>query len=168
MSEPWSIDLTPLEAAGYIERELQVARDSLQSCETDLAQDKFVSTLGLALQLGPAMVDRVLLCVMHEIRKLESSSGSETLATLGPALVHVVSQVRNTGALPSSKAMEAWATVASDLGAIVGQVGLALSIESNRRVGMLANARSRAAALDEATESRFAMTDWIDQIICRT
>jgi hypothetical protein len=60
--------------------------------------------------------------------------------------------------------MEAWATIASDMGTIIGQVGVALAIESDRREGMMANARIRAAALDEATGTRFAMAAWIDQI----
>jgi hypothetical protein len=60
--------------------------------------------------------------------------------------------------------MEAWAIVASDVGTILGQVGLALSIEAGHRLGMMTNARLRAAALDEATGARFALTDWIDYV----
>lgn len=164
MSVPPSIDLTPVQAARLLEDELSAARQSLRVSQTEAAQDKFVSALGLALQLGPAPVETVLRHLIRAIRELAHPPDSETLATLGPALVHLVSQVRNAGALPSSRVMEAWATVASDMGTIIGQVGLALSIESDSRTGMMANARIRAAALDEATGSRFAITDWIDQI----
>lgn len=164
MSAPRSIDLTAVEAERLLSRELHAARDSLLSSQLDVAQDKFVSALGLALQLSPAPVERVLLYVMHTIRESALRSDSETLSTFGPALVHVVSQVRDFGALPSSRVMEAWATVASDMGTIIGQVGVALAIESDRCKGMMANARIRAAALDEATGTRFAVAAWIDQI----
>jgi hypothetical protein len=165
MSVSRSIDLTSGEAARLVERELQAARDSLHSSQMDVAQDRFVGALGVALQLGPGAVVRVLLELMRALRELTPSADTETLSTLGPALVLVVSQVQENGALPPSKVMEAWATVASDVGALIGQVGLALSIESDRRRGMMANARNRAATLDEATGSRFAVTAWIDQTL---
>lgn len=164
MSLPRSIDLTPAEAAALIDGELRAANESLRSAQTDAALDRFVTTLGLALQLGPTPVDTVLLWLMQALRESTLHIDSETLSTLGPALVHVVSQVREAGALPPSRIMVAWATVASDVGTILGQVGLALSIEASFRIGMMANARIRAAALDEATGSRYAIADWIDHL----
>lgn len=164
MSAPRSVHLTPGEAEQLLSRELCAARHCVLSSQMDAAQDKFVSALGLALQLGPAPVERVLQHVMHTVREDLLRSDSETLSTFGPSLVHVVGQVRESGALPSTRVMEAWATVASDVGTIIGQVGVALTIESDRRLGMMANARIRAAALDEVTDTRFAMADWIDQI----
>lgn len=164
MSEPPSIELTPVEAARLIEQELSAATESLRASHGDTAQDRFVSALGIALQLGPVPVETVLWRLMRAIRELSPPADSEILSTLGPALIHLVGQVRSSGALPSSRVMEAWATVASDVGTIIGQVGLALSMEPDRRTGMMANARIRAVALDEATGIRFAMADWIDHL----
>lgn len=164
MSKPQPIELTPVEAARLIEHDLRAAEECLRGSQMDAAQDNLVSALGLALQLGPVPVNRVLLSVMQTIREPALCTDSETLSTLGPALVHVVNQVQDAPALPSTRVMEAWATIASDVATIIGQVGLALSLESESRKGMMANARVRAAALDQATGTRFAMTDWIDQI----
>ena len=61
--------------------------------------------------------------------------------------------------------MEAWATVAADLGTLIGQVGLALALPAERRTGMLDNARTRASLLDDATQSLFALTAWLDRLI---
>lgn len=164
MSTPRSIDLPLVEAARLLEGELLAASENLRTAQIGAAQDKLVSALGLALQLGPAPVNRVLLYVMQAVPEFALSPGPETLSILGPALVQVVGQVQEAGALPPSRAMEAWATVASDVGTIIGQVGLALTMKADRRQGMMANARLRAFALDEATGSRFAMTDWIDHV----
>jgi len=166
MSMPQPIELTPLEAAGLIEHDLHAAEACIQSSQIEGAQDRLVRALGLALQLGPAAVENVLLCVMHMIGEPVLHRDTETLSSLGPALVDVVSQVRSAGALPGTRIMEAWAIVACDVATLIGQVGLALSIRPEHRQGMMDNARIRAAALDEATGARFAITDWIDQISC--
>jgi hypothetical protein len=164
MTMPQLIELTPLEAAGLIEHNLHAAEECLQSSQMDGIQDELVSALGLALQLGPAAVESVLLYVMHAVGEPELHKDSEALSSLGPALIDLVSQVRSAGALPATRIMEAWAIVAADVATIIGQVGLALSITPEHRQGMMANARIRAATLDEATGARFALTDWIDQI----
>jgi hypothetical protein len=60
--------------------------------------------------------------------------------------------------------MEAWAMIASNLGALVGQVGLVLSMPPAHREGMLKNARTHAVLLDDATGELFALTHWLDQL----
>jgi hypothetical protein len=60
--------------------------------------------------------------------------------------------------------MHAWAEFASDLGALIGQVGLALNLGSSHRAGMLGKAHMRAALLDDATGDRFALAGWLDQL----
>jgi hypothetical protein len=60
--------------------------------------------------------------------------------------------------------MEAWAMVAADVGALIGQVGLALMIAPDHRAEMMQNARTRAALLDEATGNLFALASWLDQV----
>lgn len=165
MTAPQPVDLTLSEAARLLDEELRAAKCSLEASEAGVAQDRFVSALGLALQLGPAPVQEVLLYVMDATHRLAQTADSESLSTMGPALVLLVGQVRQAGALPPTAAMEAWATLATDLGVIIGQLGLALSMKADRRAGILANARLRAGLLDDATEARFGFTTWLDQLL---
>jgi hypothetical protein len=60
--------------------------------------------------------------------------------------------------------MEAWATIATDLGALIGQIGIALSISPDHRSDLLDNTRTRAQLLDDATGNLFALTAWIDEL----
>jgi hypothetical protein len=164
MTEPQFVDLSPAEAAGLISRELARAGDALQIRHLDLALDGYVRALGLALQLGPAPTGQVLFAALDATRQLVHRQDADGLSTLGPALVALVDQVRAAGVLPSTAIMEAWAMVASDLGMLIGQVGLALAISPDHRQGMMDSARSRAVLLDNATGNLFALTDWLDQV----
>ncbi len=165
MTAPQPVDLTLSEAARLLDEELRIARCSLEASESGVAGNRFVSALGLALQLGPAPVEEVLFRVMDATLRLAQTAGSESLATLGPAIVLLVDRVREAGALPPTAAMEAWAILATDLGVIIGQLGLALSMKADSRAGILANARLRASLLDDATEARFGFTTWVDQLL---
>jgi len=164
MSIPQALALTPLEATDWLRRELFQARISLQASNLDIALDAYVRALGVALQLGPAPTEQVLSSVLEAARDMACRQDAAGLSALGPALVDLVAQVLQTDALPQTRIMNAWATVASDLGVIVGQVGLALIITPDRRSGMLNKARTRAALLDRATDCLFALHDWIDRI----
>jgi hypothetical protein len=181
MTAEKSVDLTPLQAANLIGSELSQAENALEARKFDAAIDGYIRALGLALQLGPAPTEQVLDGVLHAARILvlsvnsgasrsaemsgsmdDRNTVSSSLAALGPAIVALVTQVRNADALPATGVMEAWATVASDLGALIGQVGLALDIAANHRSGMMDNAIARAKILDEATGNRFALGAWVE------
>lgn len=164
MTSPQAIELTPAEAAGRIQQELEQASSALSLDDVGTALDGYVRALGLALQLGPALTERVLASVLDAAQELAVRQDTAGLAALGPALVDLVAQVRRAGALPPTSIMEAWASVASDLGALIGQVGLALAIAPDHREGMIKNARTRAALLDDATGKLFALTPWLDQL----
>jgi hypothetical protein len=60
--------------------------------------------------------------------------------------------------------MHAWAELASDLGALIGQVGLALTVGGSHQAGIMGAARMRAALLDEATGDLFALASWLDRL----
>jgi hypothetical protein len=60
--------------------------------------------------------------------------------------------------------MEAWAALVSELGILIGQLGLALSLPAQKRAGMVDSARRRAALLDDATAGRFALVAWLDAV----
>lgn len=164
MTTPQEIDLAPTEAARRIQSELEQASDALHVDDLGTALDGYVRALGLALQLGPALIERVLVAVLDAAQELAGWKHAEGLSALGPALVDLVAQVRRAGALPPTSVMDAWATVASDLGALIGQVGLALAITPDHREEMMENARARAALLDDATGKLFALTRWLDQV----
>jgi hypothetical protein len=72
--------------------------------------------------------------------------------------------VRQAGALPPTPVMEAWATVAAEVGLLVGQAGLALSLPQDRRAGMAQNLQARARLLDEATGSRLGAAAWVEHV----
>lgn len=164
MTSPQTVDLTAVEAAALLHEELTRASEALHNGSMDAILDGYVCALGLALQLGPAPTERVLTNILDTARQLAHRHDAPGLSALGPALVALVNQVREAGALPSTTIMQAWATVTADLGTLIGQVGLALTIAPDRRESMINNARTRAALLDDATNNLFALVAWLDEI----
>jgi hypothetical protein len=71
--------------------------------------------------------------------------------------------VEEEDALPETPVMEAWATVAADFGAIVGQLGLALSMPPEGWPALLTTAARRAAMIDDATGGLFDLAGWLSQ-----
>jgi hypothetical protein len=164
MTSPEAIELTPPEATARVHQELRRASEKLRAGDLEPALDAYAHALGLALQLGPAPTEKVLLATLDAAHKLARRQDAEGLSVFGPALVNLVAQVRHAGALPSTTVMSVWASVATDVGALIGQVGLALAIEPDHRRGIMDNARVRAALLDDATGSHLALKSWIDQL----
>jgi hypothetical protein len=162
MTGPQAVELTAGEAAARIHAELQTAAVALDAAELDLALDAYVRALGLALQLGPAPSETVLRAVLDGARSLARQEDAEGLATLGPAVAGLVSQVMEAGALPASPVMEAWAAVAADIGALLGQWGLALSLPAEHRQHLRAQLQTRARLLDAATNRLFYLAAWED------
>lgn len=162
MSEPQSIELTAAQAASLVQDELQAAALAFQAAELDAACDASVRALGLALQLGPAAAENVLRTILDGARDMARREDATGLATLGPALAGLVDQVRAAGALPANPIMEAWAAVGSEVGAMLGQWGIALSLPAEQRHGLLGQLRARAALLDAATNSLFRLASWPD------
>lgn len=160
-----SVDLTVGQAATLVGRELTRAGEALGKDKLEPALDSYVRALGLALQLGPAPTEQVLIAVLQAASSLAPQQTRRSLSELGPALVGLVGQVREAGALPPTAVMEAWATVSADLGSLIGQVGLALDIAPDHREGMLDNVRARAAALDSATGALFDLAGWLEGIV---
>jgi hypothetical protein len=161
--EPQSLDLTPIQAADLIHRELARAESAVDSHDLETALDGFVRALGLALQLGPAPAEQVLKAVLRAARQMGRRQEAEGLSALGPALVGVGEQVCAADALPPTATMDAWAAVTEDLGALIGQLGLALALPSDHRETMMESARTRAALLDDATFDLFHLTEWLDE-----
>ena len=159
-----AIELSPTEAAARVHQDLSCAAERLQTGDLGPALDAYSCALGLALQLGPALTEKALFAALDAACELASSLDTEGLSALGPALVDLVTQVRDAGVLPPNAVMDAWASVATDVGALIGQVGLALAIRTDHRRGMMDNARLRAALLDDATGGLFNLTNWMDQI----
>jgi hypothetical protein len=155
------VNLTVEEAAVWIRSELQQAGDAMDAGKLDAALDGYVRAMGLALQLGPAPVEEVLSAVLAVTR----GQNTATLAALGPALVNLVEQVRRAGVLPGTAVMEAWAMFVGEVGALVGQAGVALSVPPGRRAAMVDSLRSRAAILDETTSGLFRLLMWLDEVI---
>jgi hypothetical protein len=164
MTEPQEVDLTPAGAAALIDGELSLAEESVREGDVDGALDSYVRALGLALQLGPAPTEQAMTSILQGAREIAHRQDAAGLAALGPALVGLVTQMRKAGALPVTVIMEAWAQFVEGLGALIGQLGLALAIPGDHRSGMMANAQARAALLDDATAGRFALTAWIDGV----
>lgn len=163
MTAPREIDATPAEASVLIKDQLLEARRAFHHCDLAVALDKFVNALGLALQLGSAASQSVLVVVMDVAREMACRGDAEALSALGPALVGLADQVHEADALPTV-VMEAWAQLASALGALIGQLGLSLTLPADHRAGMMAHTRARATLLDDSTGNLFALTDWIDQV----
>lgn len=164
MSQPESVEITPNQAAELLFAELAHAEQSWRAGQQAAALDSYVRALGLALQLGPAPTEQALRAILQTARQAADRGDARGLAALGPSLVHLVSQVDEVGALPATPIMEAWATVAADVGTLIGQVGLALALPPDRRAGMFENARSRAILLDGATGQLFSLAAWLDGI----
>lgn len=164
MTTPQAVNLTLLEAVDLIEGELALASSFLATAEVEIALDRYVRALGLALQLESAPTHRVLAAILDGARRLSSQQNADGLSTLGPALIDLVGQVRAAGALPTTAAMEAWATVATDLGVLIGQVGLALALTTSHRQGIMNCARALAVLLDDATGACFDLTAWLDDL----
>jgi hypothetical protein len=156
-----AVDLTPHEAAARLQEELAWAGQALAGQGTDAALDGYVRALGLALQLGPAAVEMALAAVLDGAGCLLGAGDTDGLCALGPAVAGTVAQVQEAGVLPATPAMAAWAAVAGDLGALLGQVGLAQALPVERRGGMWRQAWARAALLDEATGALFGLADWM-------
>jgi hypothetical protein len=164
MNKPREVSLTLGEAAALIEAELRLAEGSIQEGDIDASLDSYVQALGLALQLGPAPTELVLTSVLRTARALTARQDSEGLAAVGPALAGLVAQMQEANALPASGVMEVWATLTIELGALIGQIGLALSMPRGHRAGMMDHARARASLVDDATTDTFALTSWLDEI----
>jgi hypothetical protein len=167
VTTPRKIDATPAEALALIKDQVLEARRAFQHCDLALALDRFVNALGLALQLGPAASQSVLVEIMDAAREMARQSDAGALSTLGPALVGLAEQVHEADALPTV-IMEAWAQLASALGALIGQLGLSLTLPAEHRAGMMAQTRARAKLLDDSTGNLFALADWIDQVAAGT
>ena len=162
MSAFQTLDLTPAEAARFLDRESTEAGTAWRAGAYDSAVDGYTRALGLALQLGPAPAERVLAAILHTTRDLESSEEAKALAMTGPALVDLVHQVRRAGALPATRVMEAWADLTLDVSALIGQVGLAYSLPPERRSEITANASTRATLLDDAINGVLSLGTWLD------
>jgi hypothetical protein len=158
------VEATPTEAALIVHQELAEAAGALHAGHLDRALDGYIRALGLALQLGPAPAQEALTSILQAAHRLARQQDAKALSTLGPALIELVDQVGDADALPATPVMEAWSSVASDIGTLIGQVGLALTTPPHHRVGMLAAARSRATLLDTATNGLFDLTDWLDAL----
>jgi hypothetical protein len=156
-----TVELTLDGVLSLLQKELDRAAQALQMAEFDRALDSYVGALGLALQLGPAATERVLHAILGTGRELARQGEASVISAMGPALVDLVEQVRGAGVLPATPVMEAWATVTADLGALVGQIGLALTMPPRHRSGMLDSASTRAALLDDVTGSLFSLTAWL-------
>ena len=159
-----SVNLTPAGATALIQNQLLEAQSALGESDLESALDSLIAALGLALQLGPAASELVLSEVVSLARELARRDDAGALSALGPALVGLVQQISKEGALPPTAVMHAWAEVASDLGALIGKVGLALTVVDSHRAGMIGNGRKRAALLDHATGDLFALTGWLVQL----
>jgi hypothetical protein len=164
MTEPTEIELTPEDAASRVAAELSLAGEALQEGSVNTALDGYVLALGLALQLGPASTGQAVSSILQAARVLASQQNAPGLSALGPALAGLVSQMREAEAVPATSIMEAWAGFVEGLGALIGQIGLALALPSDHRGGMIANARSHALLLDDATAGCYSLTKWLDQV----
>lgn len=162
-SADW-VFLTADQAVAVLEHELAGADTALSAGRSDSAFDGYVRSLGLALQLGPAEIQLVLRRLLEAASKLACLDGAVGLNTLGPAIVGVVADARRAGAVPSCKVMEAWATATADFGALIGEVGLALSMAPGQRGGTIGGSLRRAAVLDDATGTMFGLTAWLSGI----
>lgn len=165
MSDPQPIDLTPAGAAERIRVEMVLAQDALEAAgDLDAALDAYVRALGLALQLGPLPSEQVLVGILDTARHMAEVQDAAALSALGPAVVDLVSQVRKASALPPTPIMTAWAEIAVEVGALIGQLGLALALPADRRTGMMNQAHERAALLDDTTGNVFALGPWLSHL----
>ena len=164
MTTPQTIDLAPDQAAALLRGQVAQAAKMLQTGCLDAALDRYTCALGLGLQLGPAPTQEVLIAVVDTARSLTHKQDVHSLSALGPALVALVDQVRDASVLPATAVMEAWAFVATDVATLIGQLGVALELAPERRGDLIDNLRIRATLLDNATDGRFALSTWIDDL----
>jgi hypothetical protein len=164
MNDSQTVDLTLQEAADLIRSELAAASKAFQAAEAEGGVAACTCALGLALQLGPEPTRQVLLSILEEAQTLARQDAAHALSSLGPAIFRLVRQVRDAQALPGDAAMIAWASVGEELGTLLGQVGLALTIAPEGRSGMVAAAMTRAEGLDEATSSIFDLHGWLESL----
>jgi hypothetical protein len=141
---------------------LLVASENASGVDLELTISSLCKALGLALQLGPASTEKVLRAILGTSKTMLGSQGAGALAVLSPALVNLVAQVRESGVLPETPTMEAWATVVTGVSTLISQVGLAYELPPERRSGMLRQARGQAELLDDATGSLLQLTVWLD------
>jgi hypothetical protein len=164
MTSSQTVDLAPEQAAALLREEVAQATKMLQSGCLDAALDRYTRALGLGLQLGPAPTQEVLTAILDTARTLARHRDALGLSALGPALVALVTQVRDASVLPATPVMEAWAIIATDIATLIGQLGVALELAPDRRGDMIDNLRIRATLLDNATSGRFALATWIDNL----
>ena len=166
MTDPQPIELSPAAAAKWIQDRLAQAETSLGGNDVEGALDAYVQTLSLALQLGPAATEQVLSAILDGAAGLVRHQDADGLSAMGPALVGLTGQMREAKALPQSTVMRAWASIVDGIGALISQLGLALTLAlpPERRGDMLDNVRAHAALLDDATSNVFGLTSWIEGI----
>jgi hypothetical protein len=175
----YSLDATPEAAADLLHSEITQASVDSEDGGLLASVNGFARALGLGLQLGPAATEQVLTAILQACRESAAredsvsdkgavSDAPQALSTLGPAIVELVGEVQCAGVLPGTPVMEAWATLASELGLLIGQMGLALAIPAEHRAGMVDSARTRALLLDDATGGRFALVAWLEEVGCAT
>jgi hypothetical protein len=164
MTDPQAVNLTPAEAANLLRQELDRAAQALDIGDLDAGLDGYVRALGLALQLGPAPAEEVLVAALEAAQKLAAGRDAAGLSALGPALVELVDQMQAAGALPPTAVMAAWATVTADVGGLIGQAGLILTLPPDHRQGLVHNAQTRATLLDEATGHLFQISAWLGEL----
>jgi len=85
VTSPQTIELSPAEASELIQHELQEAHHAFHTADLESALDRFVSALGLALQLGPAVIERVLTEVMAAAREMARQQNANSGYDLWPA-----------------------------------------------------------------------------------
>jgi hypothetical protein len=158
------IELTPAGAAARVRDETALGSRRWTAGDVEGALDAYIRALGLALQLGPGPTEQVLAAVLAAAATAPGGGAAEVpdaLSTLGPALVDLVDRVQAAGALPDTPVMAAWASVAAEIGTLIGTAGIACALPAARRSGLLTQARSRAEMLDEATGGLFGLVDWV-------
>ena len=166
MISPQMVELSAFEASERIQHTLQQARNALYRNDLNATLDGLIGALGLALQLGPSATARVLTEIGTVAGEMARQRDATGLSALGPAVIELVSQVREAEALPNTKIMEAWAEVTSDLGALFGEIGLVMAIAPSRRSDLMANAAIRARLLDDATGNTFELVNWLEEVSC--
>ena len=164
MTSAHTVELAPDQAAAMIREELDQAARILKSGCLDAALDRYATALGLGLQLGPAPTQEVLIAILDTARTLARKQDAQGLSALGPALVALVTRVRDADVLPATAVMDAWAIIATDVATLIGQLGVALELTPDQRGHMIENARTRAALLDNATDGLFGLAAWIDDL----
>jgi hypothetical protein len=102
---------------------------------------------------------------MDAAKKWADAEEPDALSALGPALVALAGQLRESRTEPFAPVMEAWLAVTTELGALVSHVGLAISLPPAQRAGMLNGAHTRAGLLDDATKQLFGLVPWIERLL---